>query len=789
MLNDLLGIKVEGGCFASPVEFNLFPKKNRLSLLLGRNGSGKTTIGRAVLAAIGDEQDSKLKAAFVGSEGCDLLLSGVKVHVFNEDFVDKNVRIPGGDPKGDLEAIVLLGDQVELDEQINKLTKQLKDAEKSRDLARANLKEYDDERNPKSPAYHFKEARRALKKEEGWAGRQRIIEGRKNNAPVNDDLVCRLGSMILKNEDSYESLMKLWAQELNIFQRSEELPEHMRRPIGAACLDPRYEEEIVGILSKRIENSSPTPREARIVALVKGLNKESIYDAKKRFESESFNVCPYCFQDISDVYRNQILSIIEGVFNEEVDEHNAELERLRFPELNILLEPYKELSLDLVFEANGVLGECRKIIDAYKAMVEKKRLNLFEPIPVEPLGLTEGVAELNNILASLEEKRLEYVAASNNREELKRRLMEINDKLGHFSVVSSWGKGDSLSKERNAWDHELNKECLLIKRLEAAINELKAKQKNEAIALEEINRFLGIVFASHDRLELKVSGSGSGYRVYCKGVPLSPNQISVGERNALALCYFFVKVHQDCSLKERYSRESFIVLDDPISSFDHENQLGIKMLICSEIENYLKGDQQTKVLIMSHDAIMIRDLELALGQRGRRLVPTSELLIFNLKPNGVEKMKGGCSQYQYLWSEVVKFAIDPDDERGRYIGNMARKALEAYTTFVFGSGIGIDSGSLIEERLGSRAGYFRRSLMKLFMDRESHMEDYVNNDAQNGIPFAYIERDEKVRFCKDILCMLMFLDDQHIKHLMPNEYAIVKGWSESIPLSNREKGW
>ena len=47
------------------------------------------------------------------------------------------------------------------------------------------------------------------------------------------------------------------------------------------------------------------------------------------------------------------------------------------------------------------------------------------------------------------------------------------------------------------------------------------------------------MFFSRDRLEIKVEDDK--YVLYAHGKAVKPNNVSVGERNIIALCYFFLQ--------------------------------------------------------------------------------------------------------------------------------------------------------------------------------------------------------------------------------------------------------
>ena len=120
MFENLKNITIEGGYFENPTIFNLFSRESNLSIVYGRNGSGKTTIAKAIRQSVGKDTEQPTEEGYVSySVSSDMdILDNKKdsVFIFDEEFVRENVRLKG---KG-LETIVMIGEQVDLDAQITK---------------------------------------------------------------------------------------------------------------------------------------------------------------------------------------------------------------------------------------------------------------------------------------------------------------------------------------------------------------------------------------------------------------------------------------------------------------------------------------------------------------------------------------------------------------------------------------------------------------------------------------------------------------------------------------------
>lgn len=112
-------IKIDTG-YAGVKEYPFFARVDskgqiledaQMSIILGGNGSGKSTIARALNH---DTKDAKFFDKDENSLGRDCS----NVHVFDEAYVTKNFR---ASPENSLDPVVMLGDSVELSDNINEL--------------------------------------------------------------------------------------------------------------------------------------------------------------------------------------------------------------------------------------------------------------------------------------------------------------------------------------------------------------------------------------------------------------------------------------------------------------------------------------------------------------------------------------------------------------------------------------------------------------------------------------------------------------------------------------------
>lgn len=118
MLGKLNKILISGRCFTPPTEFQFFGDNGnaRISLVYGKNGSGKSTIANALQQANNTNESTDLTAILIDNSGSDITSQlSDKISVFNEDFIDKNIKIESVG----LNTIVLFGEQVGLQKEID----------------------------------------------------------------------------------------------------------------------------------------------------------------------------------------------------------------------------------------------------------------------------------------------------------------------------------------------------------------------------------------------------------------------------------------------------------------------------------------------------------------------------------------------------------------------------------------------------------------------------------------------------------------------------------------------
>lgn len=117
MIESIMSLKISGRCFTPAAKLKCFTQdKSRISIIYGKNGSGKSTISKALCKVEPD-----LRSELLDKNNNKVAVRQDNIFIFNEDYIKNNVEIQDDG----LSAVILLGEQVDIDKQITEANSQL----------------------------------------------------------------------------------------------------------------------------------------------------------------------------------------------------------------------------------------------------------------------------------------------------------------------------------------------------------------------------------------------------------------------------------------------------------------------------------------------------------------------------------------------------------------------------------------------------------------------------------------------------------------------------------------
>ncbi len=802
MLANISSIEIESPFFSTPKKLALLPvntsiknnietkTKIRASIIFGRNGSGKSTIAKA-FRRIKGEETSVTSAKIYDEKDTEQILSEKEKHqlcVFDEDFILKNIKLKDNG----LDTIVMLGKSVELSNKIDDATSKKDEIKNKYDEAKEiHEKHYIDSKSIYSPKYYLKKIKSALQGDGNWAERDKKIKKTKINSQVTETTYKQFEG--LKPQKNKETLLN----EFNSLFKQLELSRNnqiTRITTPIPKIETTYtqydDKKLSEILGVQIENPVLSDREKFLISLVKNGEIAFVNKIYETFNNVNTEKCPFCYQPIDRKYKKDLVKSIEIILNDKVKEHRNELSKFILAKLNFNLTDFNKLNnvekcIDLVTEINSK-------IDYVNNIIKEKTDNPYTPIFKEINSISTLANQLQQELQILENEKNIYNESISDQNSLIETLTSINNDIAFLDIkdlLRCYKQQDTLEKKSSTNLQKLDNDYQEIIK---EISELESKLNNCKIAVDEINEGLKYIFFSDDRLQINYEQNT--YKLLSRGKPVHPNDISVGERNIIALCYFFSKVIQAKDKKNVYkNNEYLLIIDDPISSFDNENRIGVISYLKYKLEQFLEN-KNSRVILLTHDITTLYNLQKTfnfifseLNDKGYSIFELKDKTITDLG-----KSISNFSEYTYLMKAVYSFANGNTEEHIVLIGNIMRQLLEAFATFMYKKGIvDVVSKSELKIIMSSHLEYipyFNNLMNRLLLNGGSHREEQVKSMRDYNFS-EFISPSEKIRTAKDILCFIYLINPQHLIHHIATKGAqeTLDKWCNDIKKKSRTK--
>lgn len=770
MLNDISGIKLKGGSFENLTDLNILEprdgnkvKRVKGAIVYGRNGAGKSTIAKALKKIILGGYPDILDANVFDKDGTIINLSEDEkkhIFVFDEEFVDANVKLQDTG----LNTIVMLGQQVELADKITYAQNEL-DIARQQYIDQENIIKnvFENRDDSKSPKFYQLKMKLALQGDDCWAGRDKIVRNGRSNTGVKDDTYKKF--INLAPQKSRDELIILFDKKLLDLQKAENGDAVIRNAVHQISVTYN-DSEVKEMLSMKIEEPILSDREKYLLKLIQDGKSDMLASMISSFNDENTKHCPYCLQSVDVAYKKDLVESIQKVLSKDVEEHQAKLKKLLMQEISIDLFVFVKLG-NMVDDCIQVIDSINTCIRENNDKIKRKIENPYLPILTGKTKVNELLEMLKQRLQQLEDLRNEYNSKIQATDPIITEMRKINDEIAHYDIAQLAAR---YSIQQQEYEKEKIKlaECkrVLLQKQEA-IDRLEAQRKNIQVALNVINNSLKYIFFSEDRL--KIEYRDDEYVLLSNGHNVKPTQISLGERNIIALCYYFANIMQNQELEASHAQEYILLIDDPVSSFDIENKVGIMSFLKYQLGLFLLGNINTKAIVMTHDLLTFYDLN-----------KIYEELIENcnekfsgdkMKFNRLEMAKQNIKQFEYknrqeyteLIKIIYKYALGEAEEYEIIIGNIIRQVLEAFSTFQYKKNIEkISTDSFILNDIPEQyRAYFNNLMYRLVLHGGSHRENQVKAlDDLNF--FSVISSEEKIRTAKDVLCYLYILNAKHV---------------------------
>lgn len=767
MLEQIKTIQLKGGPFTEQTSLELLP--SRLNLLYGRNGSGKSTIAKCI-KRLGEEDDGSGYSAET-----DQILSEDalrRVYVFDEDFVSDNLRME--DEEG-LNSIVMIGEQVGLDEKLKDLLKQQINLKSSQDQLSNQLNSYIDKNNPNSPLWQKNEIFKNLRADGGWADKDKKIRGNQIKTAVTDDIFNELLS--LKVSRSLEDLQKEFDEKLQTllqFQRNGSKLETI--PCNVLIHNIEFAKSL---LERHIKEPYLSENDKKIIELVQSEYGSYLEHVHPVFDKEEVEVCPLCLRPMTSYDKQKLFAKIEGFFNKESEAHKTEINQIIDK-----LSQWKTLELSSIVQeivGSEIVGQIRQQEEKFEQLLvlllpayEKKRSNIYGTSSFsEWKELESEQSNYASLIEKANESIKKYNAEVEHIKQLRATLIGLNKQIYAKKLKSDFEQYCKKRDKEQKCRDDFNSIKSQIESLSCDISSIEAQMKQVNIALEFINEALSYIFFHKKRMVLE--SSGGKYVLKSNGRDVKPKDVSTGERNAIALCYFFAKIFENHLKNNRYTDENLVVLDDPVTSFDKDNKVGIMSFLRWQIDALYHGNPNTKLLIMYHDLSSVFHLQKVYNDIAENNYRVHELIDKRLEDRGIFKNKR--NEYKKIMDDVFDIANNSYGDM-LSIGNKMRRMEEAYSSFICNNKFEslLHNDDFLLKVPDNKKNLFKNLMSRLILNTESHTEEKIY-DMHDFSPM--FEEEEIRKTAKYLLILFYYVDPFHLKSYLGNaNFSEVEKWAK-----------
>lgn len=789
MTESIMSLKISGRCFPSSTKLKCFTKnESRISIIYGKNGSGKSTISKSLCNV-----ESDLSCSLLDQNDKPLSIPQNHIFVFNEDYINDKIAVQNDG----LSAVILFGEQVEIDKQIEEANEKLEDYQRFIDDQESIKNGLENDKNSNSYKYKINNLKDKLKSSDNWVEREFSISGRRHNISTN--ILDRIFNKPVISKSREEAFNHFQELKSIIGTGSQEKISDTMKPL---MVENDFFQNITQLLAEKIEKPVLNDRDKRIIEIYSQKGSRYITEVKSVFEKEDQNICPYCFRPINSEEKNIILSEIEKILSEEAKNHQRELAKYDKSIAEMMTKLDKIINIADNFidiyanEYETVESQYRivnSLLSQYGQSVEDKINSLYTPISFSDNNIIQEIKKLNDAISRLEEKRNIYNQQIEEIDKSKKRASDWNREIAYWEFSEDYIEYQEAYNNYQECCRKMTDYITEFNKLKEEIANLNNKKKNVVIAKDMINKALSYVFFSNNRLQLDVGAESGKYYLISNGIKVTPDKVSTGERNIIALCYFFTQMLDNHNSTDNFTDEYFIVIDDPISSFDRENQVGVITYLKCQLSKIFYGNKNSKILLLSHDLSTVYDLEKAGEEIGEQFNLKNKFVEnYELKQRQIDNTKHidmHRHEYSLLMKEIYKYAKGENSLLSDLtIGNSMRRLLEAHGTFLYKKGIdALTTNEDILDLCKNHKNYFRNYMYRLVLNGESHLEERVLSLKDTNF-FENYTSDQLKDTAQKIICYLYLINPLHVKeHLsdkgnsLGNYINVIERWIEDIP--------
>lgn len=672
---------------------NIIIKPTNINFFIGKNGTGKSTIGRA----IANRQGLKWKNPEDEVETI--------IQVYNENFIRSNLQVIDNMPG----VFNISEADIKIENEINDLIKKVEDEKLNKEKAINKWKEYT------GKLLKIKKT----SEEQTWSTIKSILDNYPNQTCVNKK----------SKEKAYDVISKVTPKEHSI-QELDTLYNIAFDP--NAKIYPKLNIILLSVPTYDLSSPIVGKSNSQFSEFIKKLsNIDWVREGHVHFEKNEENKCPYCQRPLTE----EIVNDISDCFDESYQEAINKLKEFHreYTSLITSIKTKTESNLNAWYPNNDkhkynlLCSELITILEKNESIINDKLSHLSSSYKLS--STKDALAALNAFISksntSIENNN--SLVGPSAKENFNKALLE------HLaSLCKSFVETRKTDEKKNT-DLKITEEERMTKAnnnisvWNKRISELSNHTTSTKPVVEHINKFLhesgfqGFSIGSSDDKHYKlIRNDGS-----------IADSLSEGEKNFICFLYFYFSLFGSFDGSKNL-KDRIVVIDDPVSSMDSDSVFIISYLIrhlievCKNAITYSPSDKLDthikQLFILTHNSffyneiapIYIDDFECTNFYEiiKRNNLSNIEIGIKTINEGAVNQKQINyipkLGSYATLWEEYKEAST------ASIMLNVQRRIIEAY----FLQNLGITPGDLYREILEINKDSFEIT--------ENGSTDYVN---------------------------------------------------------------
>lgn len=711
------------------------------NIFYGRNGSGKTTISR-ILRAL---ETGRLSDKYFSPEFCvefddssQMTQHGLAPHnhcirVFNEDFVNENLKF-FIDENAAISSFAVLGDDnARIEMQITQLEDEIGNKEQNTGLyAILNQAEQALTEANSNLGTHKRELENLLDNKSndennGIRNKPQLFGDQNyNKSKLEKEInIVKQGNYILSDEEqnslrditkeeSKNQIQPISTPALNSLSLSQQTKELVEKAITIS--EPIQDLLNNNLLENWVRQGLDLNKHREICAFCQSPIPVGLWEKlSKHFNQESENL------------RSNIRSLISSI-----NQEKQRINNINLPEKTLFYSEFHQ-NIDEICTS---LQKCKNTyISSLDTLIEQLNKR-FDDIThhfwyAEILFNQDEFEKIFDNLNELIGKSNDYTNELSDKQKDAKKKLRLNEVAKFINDIQYDDKNqhiEELKDVKNQKEQERNQKLEVIREKQREIENLKLQLNDEQKGAETVNKFL-THFLTGQNLCLKAiedehsSTKKIKFEIFRNDE--KAHNLSEGERTLIAFCYFIAKL-SDLSTQ---NKNPIIFIDDPICSLDSNHIFFIFSLISSEIFQKIRKTQLfSQMFISTHNLDFFKYLHKFKGKK------TEFFLIEKINSiSDIQKMpnhlKEYATEFNYLFSciyQCYKMTGVPNDENHHILysfANNARKFLEIYLYYQYPNNLSND---------GKLDLFFGEGQIPVFLNRINNEYSHLSGGLERG---------------------------------------------------------